>query len=149
MKLNEIKSIIKDFETSTLTVLQLETDNVKLKLSKNKENNVEQVVQSSDVTANTQMVHNSQTAVPVATTPNLGDLAIKSPLVGTFYEASSPDAEPFVKVGDVVKKGQVVCIIEAMKIASLAASIMIQRLGAQKAIPHRKEIEKVLKEYEN
>ncbi len=40
-------------------------------------------------------------------------------------------------------------IIEAMKIASLAASIMIQRLGAQKAIPHRKEIEKVLKEYEN
>lgn len=116
MKLNEIKSIIKDFETSTLTVLQLETDNVKLKLSKNKENNVEQVVQSSDVTANTQMVHNSQTAVPVATTPNLGDLAIKSPLVGTFYEASSPDAEPFVKVGDVVKKGQVVCIVEAMKI---------------------------------
>lgn len=116
MKLNEIKSIIKDFETSTLTVLQLETDNVKLKLSKNKENNVEQVVQTSDVTASTQMVHNSQTTVPVATTPNLGDLTIKSPLVGTFYEASSPDAEPFVKVGDVVKKGQVVCIVEAMKI---------------------------------
>ncbi|ABX81076.1 acetyl-CoA carboxylase biotin carboxyl carrier protein [Acholeplasma laidlawii] len=116
MKLNEIKSIIKDFETSTLTVLQLETDNVKLKLSKNKENNVEQVVQSTDATASTQIVHNPQTAVPVAPTPNLGDLAIKSPLVGTFYEASSPDAEPFVKVGDVVKKGQVVCIVEAMKI---------------------------------
>ena len=41
---------------------------------------------------------------------------IKSPMVGTFYSKSSPKAEPFVKVGDKVKKGQVVCIVEAMKL---------------------------------
>ena len=41
---------------------------------------------------------------------------VTSPLVGTFYSASSPDAEPFVKVGDTVKKGQVLGIIEAMKL---------------------------------
>ena len=41
---------------------------------------------------------------------------MKSPLVGTFYSSASPDAEPFVKVGDVVKKGQVLGIIEAMKL---------------------------------
>ena len=41
---------------------------------------------------------------------------IKSPMVGTFYASSSPTAEPFVKVGDKVKKGQVVCIVEAMKL---------------------------------
>ena len=41
---------------------------------------------------------------------------IKSPMVGTFYASSSPKAEPFVKVGDKVKKGQVVCIVEAMKL---------------------------------
>ena len=41
---------------------------------------------------------------------------VKSPLVGTFYSSASPDAEPFVKVGDVVKKGQVLGIIEAMKL---------------------------------
>lgn len=41
---------------------------------------------------------------------------VKSPLVGTFYSASSPDAEPFVKVGDTVKKGQVLGIVEAMKL---------------------------------
>jgi acetyl-CoA carboxylase biotin carboxyl carrier protein len=41
---------------------------------------------------------------------------IKSPMVGTFYAASSPDAKPFVSVGDSVKQGQTVCIIEAMKI---------------------------------
>lgn len=41
---------------------------------------------------------------------------INSPMVGTFYRAPSPGADPFVKVGDTVKKGQVVCIIEAMKL---------------------------------
>jgi acetyl-CoA carboxylase biotin carboxyl carrier protein len=41
---------------------------------------------------------------------------IKSPMVGTFYRAPSPDAEPFVEVGDTVKAGQTVCIIEAMKL---------------------------------
>lgn len=41
---------------------------------------------------------------------------VKSPLVGTFYNAPSPDAEAFVKVGDTVKKGQVLGIVEAMKL---------------------------------
>jgi len=41
---------------------------------------------------------------------------VKSPIVGTFYATPSPDAPPFVKVGDAVKKGQVLCIIEAMKL---------------------------------
>ena len=44
------------------------------------------------------------------------DKVVNSPLVGTFYNAASPDAEPFVKVGDTVKKGQVMGIIEAMKL---------------------------------
>jgi len=41
---------------------------------------------------------------------------VKSPMVGTFYRAASPDAEPFVEVGDTVKAGQTICIIEAMKL---------------------------------
>lgn len=52
-----------------------------------------------------------------ADSPDIGsDKVVVSPLVGTFYNASSPDAEPFVKVGDRVKKGQVLGIIEAMKL---------------------------------
>uniref|UniRef100_A0A7C4U7S9 Biotin carboxyl carrier protein of acetyl-CoA carboxylase n=1 Tax=candidate division WOR-3 bacterium TaxID=2052148 RepID=A0A7C4U7S9_UNCW3 len=43
-------------------------------------------------------------------------ISIKSPMVGTFYRAPAPDAPPFVELGDVVKQGQTVCIIEAMKI---------------------------------
>ena len=53
------------------------------------------------------------TSTEVKSTPQK---SIKAPMVGTFYSASSPDAEPFVKVGDHVKKGDIVCVIEAMKL---------------------------------
>jgi acetyl-CoA carboxylase biotin carboxyl carrier protein len=48
--------------------------------------------------------------------PEAGAHIVKSPIVGTFYDAPSPDAEPFVKLGDRVKNGQVLCIVEAMKL---------------------------------
>lgn len=51
-----------------------------------------------------------------APAPAVGGKAIKSPMVGVFYAAPSPDRPPFVSVGDTVQKGDVVCIIEAMKI---------------------------------
>ena len=115
MKLNDIKSIIKDFEASTLTVLELETDQVKLRLSKNKENEKQDIVQT-DKGTETVVPTKVQTAAPQKQNVTNNELTIKSPLVGTFYEAPSPEAKPFVQVGDNIKKGQVVCIVEAMKI---------------------------------
>lgn len=114
MKLNEIKSIIKDFESSTLTVLELETDNVKLKLSKNKEQLLEN--KSTEVEVQNPVQPTNNVPVTTTTTLNPNTQSIKSPLVGTFYESSTPTGKPFVKVGDTIKKGQVVCIVEAMKI---------------------------------
>jgi acetyl-CoA carboxylase biotin carboxyl carrier protein len=58
-------------------------------------------------------------AAPPAGTPDLTDptlLPVKSPIVGTFYEAPAPGAEPFVRVGDVIQPGKVLCIIESMKL---------------------------------
>ncbi len=54
------------------------------------------------------------TAQPPAKPANV--VEVKSPMVGTFYRAPAPGAEPFVKVGDRVRKGQIICIIEAMKL---------------------------------
>ncbi len=51
-----------------------------------------------------------------AATPQADLFIVKSPIVGTFYEAPSPGTPPFVKVGDSVKEGQVLCIVEAMKL---------------------------------
>jgi acetyl-CoA carboxylase biotin carboxyl carrier protein len=73
----------------------------------------------------------TQTAVP-EDDPNL--VAIKSPIVGTFYEAASPGSPPFVKVGDTVQVGQVLCIIESMKlmneIEAEAAGVVVSKLVA-------------------
>lgn len=55
---------------------------------------------------------------PAAISAPKEELLIRAPLVGTFYAASSPDQPPMVKVGDLVKKGQKVCLIEAMKMMS-------------------------------
>jgi acetyl-CoA carboxylase biotin carboxyl carrier protein len=56
-------------------------------------------------------------AAPVAAVPPAEQLhIIKSPIVGTFYAGASPEAGPFVKVGDAVEAGQTVCIVEAMKL---------------------------------
>jgi len=59
-------------------------------------------------------------------------IAVKSPIVGTFYEAPSPGAPPFVKVGDTVQPGQVLCIIESMKlmneIEAEVAGVIVSRL---------------------
>jgi biotin carboxyl carrier protein len=56
----------------------------------------------------------TESAAPAAAAPS-GKL-VKSPMVGTFYRSSAPGSKPFVEVGDTVKQGQAVCIVEAMKI---------------------------------
>jgi acetyl-CoA carboxylase biotin carboxyl carrier protein len=57
-------------------------------------------------------------AVPAAVAPPPGaeGHVVKSPMVGTFYRAPAPDAKPFVEVGGAVKEGQIICVIEAMKL---------------------------------
>ena len=56
--------------------------------------------------------------------------AIKAPMVGTFYRASSPDARPFVDIGDLVQPGTVVCIIEAMKLMNEIQAEVAGRITA-------------------
>ncbi len=67
-----------------------------------------------------QPVQEATSATPVAPSKGTADeskyITIKSPMVGTFYRASSPDKPPFVNVGDEVAPGKVICIIEAMKL---------------------------------
>ena len=59
----------------------------------------------------------AEPAVPVVAAPEVvpGHI-LKSPMVGTYYRASAPDAKPFVEVGDTIKEGETICIVEAMKI---------------------------------
>lgn len=110
MTLKEIQTIIKDFEKSELTILELEYKDIKLKLSKNKNDDLTIKEMKSN--------YNNTTSEQNIIVPkiNIPEGEIRSPLVGTFYSASSPESDPYVNVGDKVKKGDVVCIVEAMKI---------------------------------
>ena len=113
MDYSEIKKIIQDMGESKIDTLEIEfPDGLKIKMDKGK-NHVEtsQSTQVIPVVSN-EVVNNIKTE----TKQDEEYKIIKSPMVGTFYSKSSPKAEPFVKVGDKVKKGQVVCIVEAMKL---------------------------------
>jgi acetyl-CoA carboxylase biotin carboxyl carrier protein len=80
----------------------------------------------------------SPTATPQAPAPSPQFLEIKSPMVGTFYQSPEPAAQPYVKVGSRVTVGQVVCIIEAMKIMNEIESEVtgvVREVTAQNAQP--------------
>ena len=116
MTIKELQAIIKDIENSPLMTLELEMDDFKLKLSKNKfEPNQYQPVNTPVAQVVPQAV---KTETPLESKPSLSTpkTIIKSPLVGTFYASATINGNPYVEVGQPVKKGQVVCIIEAMKI---------------------------------
>ena len=77
-------------------------------------------------------------AAPAAEPPKSTALEVKSPMVGTFYKAPEPGAKPYVSVGDRVSKGQILCIIEAMKIMNEIESEysgVIREILAQDAAP--------------
>lgn len=107
--IKEIKELISLLEDSTLSVLEVQNGENKVRLEK--------------PAASVAVAAPVATAVPaapaqapeVATAPVEEGKTISAPIVGVFYAAPSPDSEPYVSVGKRVKKGDVVCIIEAMK----------------------------------
>ena len=120
MNLKEIKEIINLMNENELSEVELETEGSKIKLRKTSLG-VTQVVHGAPVIhAQTPLVQpavSQKTESPTAVS-NSGKKQdeIKSPMVGTFYRAPSPEAAPFVAVGQVVEVGQVLCIVEAMKL---------------------------------
>lgn len=110
MEFEQIIRLIETVSASELTSFTLEDEKTRISLKKQKEN---QIVTTLPVQAAAVPVSGSVTKE--VETPVCGN-EMKSPLVGTFYNAPSPEAEPFVKVGDVVRKGQTLGIIEAMKL---------------------------------
>ena len=130
MELSNILELIHAVSDSNLTQFNLQDGNLNISMSTEK-TIVQQVAANADAAALVQyqpavqtvmqstasstvqnQVDSALTADPEALTGNV----VKSPLVGTYYAASSPDSAPFVKVGDKVNKGQVLGIVEAMKL---------------------------------
>ncbi|MCH7818370.1 MAG: acetyl-CoA carboxylase biotin carboxyl carrier protein [Candidatus Marinimicrobia bacterium] len=118
MNEDKIKRLIKILEESDIGEIELSSWGRKIRVSKGSLNsngvadsNVVKVVSGQEEAASV-----SIDSTPDEQSANENHIQIKSPMVGTFYTASTPEAEPFVKVGDKVKEGDVLCIVEAMKL---------------------------------
>ncbi len=108
MYIKEIKDMITLMNENSLAELEIEKDGMRIRLKKGGvgyEKSVEFVHQAAPAPA----------AAPAAAAPRT-TIEIKAPMVGTFYRAPSPEAPSYVTVGDSIEPGQVICIIEAMKL---------------------------------
>ena len=120
MDIKFVKEIMKEFQACELTKLELKYDDVEIKLEKKTETVIAHSVapamapsQVASACAPAPAVFGGATELKAA---HMDGHVVKSPMVGTVYMASSPEAPPFVQVGQKVKKGDVICIIEAMKL---------------------------------
>jgi len=124
MTLDEIKQLIEFIKGQELSEFELEQEGFKVRI---KSGHPQHVVAMPQMPVQMPMMAAAPMASPAApaaaAAPTAaddeagGELAIvKSPIVGTFYRSAEPGAKAFVSVGDVVRKGQVLCIIEAMKL---------------------------------
>ena len=115
MNLKEIREMIALMNENDLTEIEIERDGTKIKIRKGSNETLGPVLKSpSGYHVETQIVSPSAPEPAKSSTANRSQ--IKSPMVGTFYRAPSPEAPPFVEAGQVVEIGQVVCIVEAMKL---------------------------------
>jgi len=120
MTIDEIKQLIELANETGVAELEVERSGDRVRIRRaTAPTQQEYVLPTAPLMMNQAMpvAPSTASAAPVTTTAEDPTLAyVKAPIVGTFYEAASPDAEPFVKVGDQVQAGQVLCIIESMKL---------------------------------
>ena len=120
MDLKEIKALYKFFKGTDLVELESEGESGRVRFKRGEGLPIERV---QVVDANAPVVAPAvkepaiaESFAPAPAEPDENIETVSSPMVGTFYRAPSPEAPPFIQVGDLVKKGQPVCLIEAMKL---------------------------------
>ena len=120
MDFKDIKELIRVVDKSELNKLKVKEGEFEISMQRGFEGGVTTVTTSAPVAQSISVAAPvvpsvSNVSVESVSTPKTGDV-INSPMVGTFYSSPSPESPAFVSVGDVVKKGKTLCILEAMKI---------------------------------
>lgn len=115
MNLKEIKEMIQLMNENGLSEFEMEKEGLKIRLKKGSGGAIEQAVYYEPRhSAPARAAEPEHREIPKPAAPTR--TAIKSPMVGTFYAAPAPDAPPFIQPGSQVEIGQVICIVEAMKL---------------------------------
>jgi len=105
--LEKAKKIIREFQDSSVEELEIEVEGLRVRVK---------YFRGRPVEAKKQVVEEKPVEIEVKEEVGENIYVVESPIVGTFYRAPAPGAEPFVKEGDFVEKGQTLCIIEALKV---------------------------------
>ncbi|MBI3592534.1 MAG: acetyl-CoA carboxylase biotin carboxyl carrier protein [Nitrospirae bacterium] len=113
MEFEDLKELMGLLKDTDITELVVEKDGVKVKIRREK---FFGHLEMQQVLPERREMHKREEAAALESETEGRLLTVTSPIVGTFYRSPSPEAEPFVEVGTKVKKGQVICIIEAMKL---------------------------------
>ena len=121
MNLKEIKELIEMLKGTDISELEIERSGVKVRLRKGGDVTFHPVMPRMEYPPAAIVAPAVNEAPPApleksAEPAKTNQIKVTAPIVGTFYRASSPDKSPYVEVGDIVKKGQILCIIEAMKL---------------------------------
>ncbi len=123
--LEQVRELVTILNKTDITELTLESGDIRLSIRKSENRHAAPVAMpaSAVVTAISSTAIENNAISTVAHTTTIADalptkklIEITSPMVGTFYRSSGPDESPFIEIGDSVKKGHTVCIIEAMKL---------------------------------
>ncbi len=113
MNLKEIKEMIALMNENGLMELEVEKEGMRIRLKKSGGGTEAPIIIESQKVTQAPLI--SQPAAETSKTV-ANSVEIKAPMVGTFYRAPSPEAPPYVEIGQVIEPGQVICIIEAMKL---------------------------------
>ena len=111
LNIKEIKEMIQLMNENHLTELEIEKEDMKIRLKKGASG----IIEASPVETLAQAPKAPAAVTPIAV-PAAPKTIIRSPMVGTFYAAPAPDAPPFVQPGTQIEVGKVICVIEAMKL---------------------------------
>jgi acetyl-CoA carboxylase biotin carboxyl carrier protein len=122
MDVKDIRSLIKMITETDISEFEMESAKEKIRIKRGSQPEIIQYHAPQPAVSIPQAAAPQQLAAPMETAPAAPAAApekgkaITSPIVGTFYRAPAPDAAPYAEVGQVVEKGQVLCIVEAMKL---------------------------------
>lgn len=114
--IRKLKELVKLMVENELSELDLRDTEETVTIKRGGAQAVPQIVHAAPAQAAAAVPADNGAAAPAAPAADAGLVAIESPMVGTFYSAASPDADPFLSVGSSVSEGTVVCLVEAMKV---------------------------------
>lgn len=122
MDIKEIQNLIKFVAKSGASEVKLEMDDIKITIKTGGDDKGEAMTYVQQIPMSTPVTQQPQTGTTTSQTPTAATdesskyVTIKSPIIGTFYRKPSPDKPMFVEVGKTIKEGDVLCVIEAMKL---------------------------------